>query len=102
MLLGVETSKDMQLGADMFSEEHEEFVVFRDGGFVTDKFVYAGNACYENATGLQIEIDNCQPYIDRATQELGYSDQIINGDLLRFYDLKTGNLLLDEAIKEDK
>lgn len=100
--LGVETSKDMQLGADMFSEEHEEFVVFRDGGFVTDKFVYAGNACYDNATGQQIEIDSCQPYIDRATQELGYSDQIINGDLLRFYDLKTGNLLLDEAIKEDK
>ena len=25
-LLGIDTSKDMQLGADLFSEEHEEFV----------------------------------------------------------------------------
>lgn len=30
-LLGVETSKDMQLGADLFSPEHEDFVIFRDG-----------------------------------------------------------------------
>lgn len=98
-LLGVETAKDMQLGADVFSEDHEEFVVFRDGGFVTDKLVYTKNACYDNATGSEIDIENCQPYIDRAAQELGYSDKIINGDLLRFYDLKTGNLLLDEAEK---
>ena len=96
-LLGVETAKDMQLGADVFSEEHEEFVIFRDGGFVTDKLVFTKNACYDNATGEEIAIESCQPYIDRATQELGYSDQIINGDLLRFYDSKTGNLLLDQA-----
>jgi len=96
-LLGVETAKDMQLGADVFSEEHEEFVIFRDGGFVTDKLVFAKNACYDNTTGEEIAIESCQPYIDRATQELGYSDQIINGDLLRFYDSKTGNLLLDQA-----
>lgn len=36
-LLGIETSKDMQLGADLFSEEHEDFVIFRDGRFVTDQ-----------------------------------------------------------------
>ncbi|TQR19549.1 LTA synthase family protein [Psychrobacillus vulpis] len=99
-LLGVETAKDMQLGADVFSEDHEDFTIFRNGGFVTDKFVYAGNACYDNSTGTEIDIENCQPYIERATQELGYSDQIINGDLLRFYDSKTGNLLIDEAEKE--
>lgn len=96
-LLGVETAKDMQLGADVFSNEHEDFVIFRNGGFVTDKLVFANNACYDNATGEEIAIDSCQPYIDRTTQELGYSDQIINGDLLRFYDLKTGNLLLDQT-----
>ena len=100
-LLGVDTSKDMQLGADLFSEEHEEFVVFRDGGFVTDELVYTKNVCYDSATGVEIAVENCQPYIDRAIQELGYSDQIINGDLLRFYDLKTGNLLIEEAEKEE-
>ncbi|MEI4770907.1 LTA synthase family protein [Psychrobacillus sp. FJAT-51614] len=101
-LLGIETAKDMQLGADVFSEDHEDFVVFRNGDFVTDKLVFAGNACYDNETGLQIDIGSCEPYIERAAQELGYSDQIINGDLLRFYDLKTGNLLIDEAEKEEQ
>ncbi|MBD8034528.1 MULTISPECIES: LTA synthase family protein [Solibacillus] len=98
-LLGIETSKDMQLGADLFSEEHEDFVIFRDGRFITDKVVYAGEVCYDRASGESIEIDECQPYIDRATQELEYSDQIINGDLLRFYDSETGNLLTDQDYK---
>lgn len=91
-LLGVETSKDMQLGADLFSPEHEDFVIFRDGRFITDKYVYAGEACYDKATGEQIDVAPCQPYADRATTELENSDAIINGDLLRFYDEKTGNL----------
>ena len=97
-LLGIETSKDMQLGADLFSPEHEDFVIFRDGRFVTDKYVYAGEACYDKATGEQIDGEPCKPYADRATLELGYSDAIINGDLLRFYDEKTGNLKQD-AVK---
>ncbi len=91
-LLGIETSKDMQLGADLFSPEHEDFVIFRDGRFITDKYVYAGEACYDKATGEQIDVAPCQPYADRATTELENSDAIINGDLLRFYDEKTGNL----------
>ncbi|MBM7664269.1 phosphoglycerol transferase MdoB-like AlkP superfamily enzyme [Solibacillus kalamii] len=98
-LLGIETSKDMQLGADLFSEEHEDFVIFRDGRFVTDKYVYAGEVCYDRETGEAIDTEACQPFIDRATQELEYSDQIINGDLLRFYDTETGNLLIDTNYK---
>lgn len=98
-LLGIETSKDMQLGADLFSEEHEDFVIFRDGRFVTDQYVYAGEVCYDRETGEAIDTEACQPFIDRATQELEYSDQIINGDLLRFYDSETGNLLIDTNYK---
>ncbi|MFJ7953437.1 LTA synthase family protein [Lysinibacillus sp. NPDC096418] len=97
-LLGIETSKDMQLGADLFSPEHEDFVIFRDGRFVTDKYVYAGEACYDKATGEQIDGEPCKQYADRATMELENSDAIINGDLLRFYDEKTGNLKQD-AVK---
>jgi len=96
-LLGVDTNKDMQLGADIFSKDHEEFVIFRNGGFVTKDYLYTANTCYENGTGLEVEMSSCQPFIDRSTQALGYSDKIINGDLLRFYDLKTGNLLIDET-----
>ena len=94
-LLGIETSKDMQLGADLFSPEHEDFVIFRDGRFVTDQYVYAGEACYAKETGEPIEVEACQSYADRATLELENSDAIINGDLLRFYDEKTGNLKQD-------
>ena len=96
-LLGVETRKDMQLGADVFSKGHEEFVVFRDGRFVTDEVVYAGNVCYDKETGKEIDEEACSPYIERASKELEYSDEIVNGDLLRFYDQKTGNLLIDET-----
>ncbi|MFJ8236974.1 LTA synthase family protein [Ureibacillus sp. NPDC094379] len=94
-LLGIDTSNDMQLGADLFSEEHEDFVIFRDGRFVTDQYVYASEVCYDRATGEEIGIEACQPYIERASVELEYSDKIINGDLLRFYDEETGNLKHD-------
>jgi phosphoglycerol transferase MdoB-like AlkP superfamily enzyme len=99
-LLGVETSKDMQLGADVFSKDHEEFVVFRDGRFVTDKVVYAGNICYDKETGEETDSEACAPYIERAAEELEYSDEIINSDLLRFYDEKTGNLLIDQTTEK--
>ncbi|BDH62164.1 lipoteichoic acid synthase-like YqgS [Lysinibacillus sp. PLM2] len=97
-LLGINTSNDMQLGADLFSEEHQDFVIFRDGRFVTSDYVFAGEKCYERPTGEEIDIAACQPYIERAQAELNYSDKIINGDLLRFYDEETGNLKR-EAVK---
>ncbi|WP_042473823.1 LTA synthase family protein [Bacillus ndiopicus] len=99
-LLGVDTSKDMQLGADLFSEDREDAVIFRDGRFITDKVVYASDACYDRATGEQIDIAACEPLIESAATELGYSDAIINGDLLRFYDSKTGNLMQGSKDKE--
>lgn len=97
-LLGIDTSNDMQLGADLFSDEHEDFVIFRDGRFVTDQYVFADQTCFDRATGEKVDIQGCAPYIERAQKELGYSDKIINGDLLRFYDEETGNLI-SEAVK---
>lgn len=91
-LMGMDTSKDIQFGGDLFSEEHEEFVIFRDGRFVTDKVVYAGNVCYDKETGEPAEQELCAPYIERAFTELEYSESIINGDLLRFYDEEDGQL----------
>lgn len=99
-LLGIETGTDMQMGADVFSEEHENFVIFRDGRFVTDEVVYAGEVCYDRETGEPTELELCQPYIERANVELDYSDRIINGDLLRFYDDETGQLTSETAVEE--
>ncbi|TWT09131.1 LTA synthase family protein [Planomicrobium sp. CPCC 101079] len=89
-MLGVETIKDIQFGGDLFSEEHEEFVVFRDGRFITEDSVYAGNVCYDRETGEESDPLNCEPYIDQALTELDYSESIINGDLLRFYNEEDG------------
>ena len=83
-LMGIETKEDMQLGADIFSPDHEPFVIFRDGRFVTDKNVYTQEVCYDSETGEETDMAACEPYIERATTELDYSDMIINGDLLRF------------------
>ncbi|OHX51220.1 hypothetical protein BB776_03430 [Planococcus salinarum] len=92
-LLGVDTESDVQFGNDLFAPEKEEFVVFRDGRFVTKEYVYAGNSCYENGTGDLIDQSFCEPYIDEAVAKLEYSDKMIIKDLLRFYDEETGELI---------
>lgn len=83
-LLGIDTKEDMQMGSDIFSPDHEPFVIFRDGRFVTENTIYAHEVCYDKKTGEPTDSGACEPYIERATTELGYSDLIINGDLLRF------------------
>ena len=99
-MMGIDTSMDMQFGGDMFSEEHEEFVIFRDGRFVSDEFVYGGNVCYDRETGAETERQLCDPFIESAFEELEFSESIINGDLLRFYDEEDGSLLSEEEIYE--
>ncbi len=85
-LMGMETKNDIQFGADLFSEDRNDFVVFRDGSFVTDKVVYTKNACYDKETEQETDQSACEPYMEKAKKELQYSDEIVYGDLLRFYD----------------
>ena len=84
-LLGIDAKDDLHFGNDLFSEEREDFVVFRNGSFVTEDYVFTENICYDKATGLETEMENCEPYKNKAEQELAYSDRVIYGDLLRFY-----------------
>ena len=58
-LMGIETKDDMQLGADIFSPDHEPFVIFRDGRFVTDKNVFAQDVCYDSNTGEETDSFAC-------------------------------------------
>ena len=83
-LMGIETKGDMQLGADIFSPDHEPFAIFRDGRFVTDKNVFVKDVCYDTDTGEETDSAACEPFIERVSTELGYSDMTIIGDLLRF------------------
>ncbi|BCB04809.1 LTA synthase family protein [Bacillus sp. KH172YL63] len=84
-LLGIDTKKDIQFGSDIFSDDHEDLAILRDGRFITKDYVYAGEACWSKETEEETDMKYCEPYKERATQELEYSDRIIYGDLLRFY-----------------
>ncbi|PLR76501.1 hypothetical protein CU633_16205 [Bacillus sp. V3-13] len=86
-LLGIDTKNDIQFGADLFSEDRMEFTVLRDGSFITKDHVYTRETCYDKSTGEPAEDQKaCEPYMEKAKNELEYSDKIIYGDLLRFYE----------------
>jgi lipoteichoic acid synthase len=95
-LLGIDTKDDIHFGQDLFSKDKMDFAVLRDGSFVTKDYVFKENVCYDKKTGLETDISHCEPYMEKAKQELDYSDKIIYGDLLRFYDNK------NKKIKETK
>ncbi|MDF2606176.1 MAG: Alkaline phosphatase superfamily protein [Bacillales bacterium] len=84
-LLGIESKDLIQFGNDLFAPDKYPFTVFRNGSFVTDKYIYTDNKCYDKSNAIEIEKEACGPYVEKAKQELQYSDKIIYGDLLRFY-----------------
>ncbi|MDV6377903.1 LTA synthase family protein [Sporosarcina sp. GW1-11] len=95
-LLGIDTKSDMQFGSDVFSPDHEPFVIFRDGRLITDKYIYAQEVCYDVETREPTDQAHCEPYVERATTELNYSDALIIGDLLRFKEQPEGSPELKE------
>ncbi|QPA30069.1 LTA synthase family protein [Thermaerobacillus caldiproteolyticus] len=84
-LLGIDTKDDIHFGQDLFAKDKMEFVVLRDGSFITKDYIYKDNICYDKKTGLKTDMSHCEPYMEKAKQELDYSDKIVYGDLLRFY-----------------
>lgn len=97
-LLGMDTSNDLSFGTDLFVDDRKPFVALRDGSFITDDYVYTKDQCYDRETGELIEEETndetevegsaCGPYVEQVEKELSYSDEIIFGDLFRFYDFK--------------
>ncbi|MBO9129973.1 LTA synthase family protein [Bacillus sp. 165] len=96
-LLGVDTSNDIEFGHDLFSPNRKEFVVLRDGSFVTDKYIYSNSTFYSRETGEAVNVpkEEAKPLLDRVQTELSMSDNIIEGDLLRFFEenhIKSGTV----------
>ena len=90
-LLGVDTETHVQLGQDLLSKERNQNVAFRNGISVSPEYTVIGNSIYDTKTGEHLYIQT-QELIDQTDQlrenslkQLTISDQIINGDLLRFY-----------------
>ncbi|MDZ5712162.1 LTA synthase family protein [Jeotgalibacillus haloalkalitolerans] len=100
-IMGIEGSNSIQFGQDIFSEENDNTAILRDGRVISEDLVYAGETCWDKESGEPVEKESCQPLIDKATEELAFNDEIIYGDLLRFYDTESGRLLEDTAVTEE-
>lgn len=85
-LLGIDTKQDIEFGSDLFAKNNMEFTVLRDGSFITKDYVYTREICYDKKTGEPTDNSLCEPYLEKAKNELEFSDKIIYGDLLRFYE----------------
>lgn len=92
-LLGISSKNYIQFGQDLLSPENKQIVPFRNGDWVTPKYTKYNGDYYYTKTGKQItkqtaaqrkEIGKIQKYV---TTDLGLSDKVVNGDLLRFYKL---------------
>ncbi len=107
-LLGIEGANEMDFGHDLFVENKDPLVVLRDGSFITANNVYTAETCYRNDGGIEVDSANCAPFIEKAENELNYSDKIIYGDLMRFSEdtgrVEEGSVKVDvdqeETVKE--
>ncbi|MFC7746766.1 LTA synthase family protein [Lentibacillus kimchii] len=87
-LLGINSKKYIQFGTDMLSDEHKDFVPFRNGSFMTKDYSYVQGIFYDNETGDAIKepTDEMKDLRDQVHYELSLNDEVLNGDLLRFYE----------------
>ncbi|WP_010289816.1 LTA synthase family protein [Kurthia massiliensis] len=85
-LLGVDTQKFVQMGTDLLSKDHKEVVAFRNGDFMSPKVASINGKFYDNKTGEVLpSSEEGQKLEEEVTTKLKVSDEIVNGDLLRFY-----------------
>ncbi|MDQ0219702.1 LTA synthase family protein [Peribacillus cavernae] len=85
-LLGIDTKDYVQFGTDLLSKEHNQVVPFRNGDFVTPKATALNGKYYDNATGEIIKKNAEIAQNEKMVQTtLKLSDEVVNGDLLRFY-----------------
>src|SRR5690625_5874569 len=85
-LLGIKAQDYIQFGTDLFSEDHKDYVAFRNGGFITPEITMVGDIYYDNETGEEVEpTEEMEAMKEKVQHELELSDNVLHGDLLRFY-----------------
>ncbi|MCU9594979.1 LTA synthase family protein [Caldibacillus thermolactis] len=89
-LLGIDTKEFVHFGTDLLSEQHLELVPFRNGDFVSPKIYSVNDNFYDINTGNKITEDHVLyeeaiELKEKTEFTLQLSDQLVNGDLLRFY-----------------
>lgn len=86
-LLGISNVDTPNFGHNLMTRDEDHPVIFRDGSFTTENYTYIDNVCYEKDSGDVAKEGACEPYLEGVREELEMSDEILNGDLLRFLDL---------------
>ena len=97
-LLGVDDSSDISFGTSLLAPNRKDYIALRDGSFITDEHIFTKDVYYDRETGVEVlnlndvddEFDKSEPnefthLNEQVEKELTYSDQIIYGDLFRFY-----------------
>lgn len=86
-LVGIRAQDYIQLGTDVFSENHKQYVAFRNGDFITPEYTMVQDTYYDNETEEPIEepTEEMKEMRDTILHELGLSDKVLQGDLLRYY-----------------
>ena len=90
-VLGVPDDGMTMFGQDMLSSNYKGKVVFRDGDWITPNYTKFNNQYFNTQTGEQVT-ESADKQLKKvaktmsayATKVLGYSDEVITGDLLRF------------------
>ena len=83
-LLGIKIDNRYSFGHNLFTRNSDHPVIFRDGGFISEHYLYKDNVCYRKQDGEPVDLHKCDPYLDVVREELTLSDNIIFGDVLRF------------------
>ncbi|SES99950.1 lipoteichoic acid synthase [Oceanobacillus limi] len=85
-LMGINAQDYIQFGTDLFSDDHNQVVPFRNGDVITPEFSVVSDTYYDTVTGEEIEpTEEMKEIVEGAHHELELSDKLLNGDLLRFY-----------------
>ncbi|PFA67714.1 phosphoglycerol transferase [Bacillus sp. AFS015802] len=83
-LMGIESKNTLSFGHSLFTRDENHPVIFRDGDFITDKYIFQDNVCYKKKSEESVSESLCEPFKETVRKELRMSDDILYGDLLRF------------------
>ncbi|MBA2795010.1 LTA synthase family protein [Streptococcus porcinus] len=90
-ILGIDTSKYIQLGQDLLSPQNKQIVAQRTSGtYMTPDYTNYGGRLYNTKTGIEITnpdevtLAKTKAIREQTAQQLSASDNVQTGDLLRF------------------
>ncbi|WP_404321469.1 LTA synthase family protein [Cytobacillus firmus] len=83
-LLGISADENFSFGQNLFTRDPYHPVTFRDGSFIAKDYLYKSGKCFDSKSEEEADITGCEPLMDISRKELGFSDDIVHGDLMRF------------------